>query len=213
MVSGNEALLRPFEAFCDDFLVDLEDGTPTPEAAVLRTAHRWHAFWARQGSEMTQQAMRGLLGELTFLEFLGSGARASAVRSWTGPENHDHDFQAGHDVAFEVKTSSRIPYQIECNLNQLDRGLFTKLYLVCFRIGRIQDRHLACPNRWRGSPSVLQGDDAALLLFEERLAMAGYSRASESDYASHRFDVGAGRSVCGGRWLPGDHANKLRDSA
>jgi hypothetical protein len=189
VVRGNEALLRPFEAFCDDFLVDLEDGTPTPEAAVLRTATRWHAFWARQGSEMTQQAMRGLLGELTFLEVLIRECGPGAVRSWTGPEHHDHDFQAGHDVAFEVKTSNRIPYQIECNLNQLDRGLFAKLYLVCFRIG-VAQTGVSLPDQVARVAGALEGDDAALLLFEERLAMAGYSRANEADYASHRFDVG-----------------------
>ena len=189
VVSGNEALLRPFEAFCDDFLVDLEDGTPTPEAAVLRTAHRWYAFWARQGSEMTQQAMRGLLGELTFLEFLVQQHGPSAVRAWAGPEKNDHDFQSGHDVAFEVKTSSRIPYQIECNLNQLDRGLFSKLYLVCFRVGGSKTG-TSLPEQVARVTSALQSDDAALLLFEERLAMASYSRANESDYASHRFDVG-----------------------
>lgn len=189
VVSENEALIRPFEAFCDDFLADLEDGTPTPEAAVLRTAHRWHAFWARQGSEMTQQAMRGLLGELTFLEFLIHQHGPSGIRSWVGPEKSDHDFQSGHDVAFEIKTSSRIPYQIECNLNQLDRGLFSKLYLVCFRIGGLQTG-TSLPEQVARITSALQSDDAALLLFEERLAMASYIRANESDYASYRFDVG-----------------------
>jgi hypothetical protein len=189
VVSGNEALLRPFEAFCDDFLVDLEDGTPTPEAAVLRTAQRWHAFWARQGAELSQQAMRGLLGELTFLERLIEQHGSSAVRSWTGPEQNDHDFQSGSEVAFEVKTSNRIPYQIECNLNQLDRGLFSKLYLVCFRIGGAQTG-ISLPEQVERVASALQDDAAALLLFEERLAMAGYSRANESDYVPHRFEVG-----------------------
>lgn len=189
VVSGNEALLRPFEAFCDDFLVDLEDGTPSPETAALRTARRWHEFWARQASEMTQQAMRGLLGELTFLEFLIREYGPRVVHSWTGPENHDHDFQSGHEIAFEVKTSSRIPYQVECNLNQLDRGLFTKLYLVCFRIGRAQEGN-SLPEQVARVTGTLQGDDAAQTLLDEKLAMAGYSRLNESDYAAHRFDVG-----------------------
>lgn len=189
VVSGNEALLRPFEAFCDDFLVDLEDGTPTPEAAVLRTAHRWHAFWARQGSEMTLQAMRGLLGELTFLEFLVQQHGPSAIRCWAGPEKSDHDFQSGSQVAFEIKTSSRIPYQIECNLNQLDRGLFSKLYLVCFRVSASKTG-TSLPQQVARVTSALQSDHDALLLFEERLAMASYIRANESEYASQRFDVG-----------------------
>ena len=33
-----------------------------------------------------------------------------------------------------MKTSSSNPVQIECNLNQLDRGLFAKLFLVCFKV-------------------------------------------------------------------------------
>ncbi len=190
VLSGNDALLRPFEAFCDDFLIDLEDGAPSPEAAALRTASRWHAFWARQSSEMTLQAMRGLLGELTFLEFAVRTHGSRVVQSWTGPEAQDHDFQSDHAVAFEVKTSSRIPYQIECNLNQLDRGLFERLYLVCFRVGRA-DSGTSLPDRVKRVAGALQGDDAALAIFEEKLAIAGYRRANEADYAAHRFDVGS----------------------
>ncbi len=190
VLSGNDALLRPFEAFCDDFLVDLEDGMPAPETAALRTANRWHAFWARQSAGLTLQAMRGLVGELTFLEFAVRAHGNRVVHSWTGPEAQDHDFQAGHAVAFEVKTSSRTPYQIECNLNQLDRGLFERLYLVCFRV-RTAESGLSLPDQVMRVASTLQGDDAALMLFEEKLGMAGYRRADEAEYAGHRFDVGS----------------------
>src|SRR5262249_5614146 len=134
--SGQDALLRPFTAFCDDLLIELEDGISSPEAAAFRTARRWYSFWTRQSVELSQQAVRGLLGELTFLEFAIREIGADAVARWSGPEGEDHDFQSGHEIAFEVKTSSSIPYKIECNLSQLDRGLFAKLYLACFKVER-----------------------------------------------------------------------------
>jgi hypothetical protein len=201
VLSGNDALLRPFEAFCDDFLVDLDHGAPSPETAALRTANRWHAFWARQTSEMTLQAMRGLLGELSFLEFAIRRHGARALQSWMGPENHDHDFQSGHAIAFEVKTSSRVPYQVECNLNQLDRGLFAKLYLVCFQMRRT-DSGISLLDQVEHVASSLQGDDAALALFADKLGMVGYRYEDAAVYSAQRFQVGSAEVFLVGAGFP-----------
>ena len=183
MTGGKEALLRPFVAFCDDFLVDLEDGMSSPEAAVFRTARRWYSFWTRESSELSQQAMRGLVGELSFLEFLVRGHGPKALASWVGPEGQDHDFQSGHEVAFEVKTSSSIPYKIECNLNQLDRGLFWKLFLVCFKLQK-SDEGISLPELVARVSGSLKGDDAALETFDEKLALVGYSQKKKLTTAS-----------------------------
>lgn len=188
VTGGQEALLRPFVAFCDDLLIDLDDGISSPEAAAFRTARRWYSFWTRESAELSQQAIRGLLGELSFLEFLVREHGPKALSSWTGPEGQDHDFQAGHDIAFEVKTSGSIPYNIECNLNQLDRGLFGKLFLVCFKVQKSEDG-ISLPELVGRVSGLLKGDDAAVETFDEKLTLAGYSRKKEAEYSLHRYAI------------------------
>jgi hypothetical protein len=188
VTGGDETLLRPFVAFCDDLLIDLDDGISSPEAAAFRTARRWYSFWTRESTELSQQAMRGLLGELSFLEFLIRENGSKALTAWTGPEGQDHDFQAGHEIAFEVKTSSSIPYNVECNLNQLDRGLFAKLFLVCFKVEKSAGG-VSLPELVGRIDGLLRDDDAALETFGEKLALAGYSRQRETEYGLHRFAV------------------------
>lgn len=188
VTEGQEALLRPFVAFCDDLLIDLDDGISSPEAAAFRTARRWYSFWTRESSELSQQAIRGLIGELSFLEFLVRGHGPKALASWVGPEGQDHDFQSGHEIAFEVKTSGSIPYNIECNLNQLDRGLFDKLFLVCFKLQKSDDG-VSLPELVTRVSDALKGDDAALETFGEKLALVGYNQKKDAEYSLHRYAI------------------------
>jgi hypothetical protein len=188
LTGGHDALLRPFVAFCDDLLIELDDGISSPEAAAFRTARRWYAFWTRQSVDLSQQQMRGLLGELTFLEFLVRIYGPNAVFAWSGPERQDHDFQSGHAVAFEVKTSNSIPYTIECSLNQLDRGLFADLYLVCFKVEKSQDG-VSLPDVVSRLVATLGSDEEAVDAFDEKLRLTGYDRRHETEYAAFRYAI------------------------
>lgn len=188
VTGGQEALLRPFVGFCDDLLIDLDDGISSPEAAAFRTARRWYSFWTRESAELSQQAIRGLLGELSFLEFLVSENGPKALAAWAGPDGKDHDFQAGHEIAFEVKTSDSIPYNVECNLNQLDRGLFGKLFLVCFKVQKSDDG-VSLPEVVDRLERLFEGDEETLETFNEKLTLVGYSRQRQTEYGLHRYAI------------------------
>jgi hypothetical protein len=190
VASGQEAIVRPFVAFCDDLLVDLDAGVAAPEAVVFRAARRWHSFWAREAAAMSQQALRGLLGELLFLEHAVRAVGPKVVVAWAGPEGRDHDFQVGHDVAFEIKTSASIPYEIECNLNQLDRALFAGLFLVCYKVDRADDG-LSVTDVAKTLAELLRADEQLLEAFHHKLELAGYDLRRESEYAGSRFVASA----------------------
>jgi len=183
------AYRRPFLAFCEDLLVDLERPGIMPDDAAYRTCVRWRRFWsADDGSTVTVEWVRGQLGELLFLEALIGRLGAGAVKVWTGPARHDHDFQAMSRVAFEVKVASSIPYVVECNLNQLDSTLFEELYLVCYHASRAEAGESISDVVAR-IESSLREDEEALDLFSAALHTAGYRRQRRTDYDNFRFAV------------------------
>ena len=92
VVSGNEALLRPFEAFCDDFLVDLTTARRRPRRRRFGPPVAGTPSGRGESTELTQQAMRGLLGELTFLEFLIRNTGPKAVAAWAGRRDRTTTF-------------------------------------------------------------------------------------------------------------------------
>jgi hypothetical protein len=187
---GTEAAYRrPFLSLCEDLLLDLERPGITPGEAAFRTCSRWQRFWtADDAGPISVEWMRGLLGELRFLEILIQTLGPHAVSTWTGPEAQDHDFQAMSRVAFEVKVSSTVPYTIECNLNQLDSSLFDELYLVCFQAVRT-DGGEAITDVITRIEAALDDDGEALDDFYRRLQGAGYRRQRRSDYETFRFAV------------------------
>lgn len=182
------AMRRPFLSFCEDLLMELERPGTSPEDAAYRTCVRWQRFWSRDDDGVVAtEWVRGLLGELRFLEYAIQSAGGSAVFAWTGPDARDHDFQTGTSVAFEVKTSANVPYTIECNLNQLDDAFFDTLYLVCFLAVRA-DTGEALPDAVTRIEAQLE-DDEALDHFYTQLQKAGYRRHRRTDYEGLRLQM------------------------
>lgn len=187
--SDQPGLSRPFLAFCEDLLLDLDDSSVAVEDAVFRAAQRWYRFWNRDAvTTLSEQAIRGLLGELSFLAHLIQRNGAGATNVWTGPERRDHDFQTGRALAVEIKTSAAIPYQIECNLNQLDRGLFGALYLVCYAIQK-SPSGITLPDLVASIRTTIARDDDASETFERKLILTGYDPTHDAEYSRHQYSV------------------------
>lgn len=184
-------LARPFLAFCEDLLLDLDHSSVAVEDAVFRAAQRWYRFWNRESTHaLSEQAVRGLLGELSFLAHLIAVNGTGAINVWTGPERRDHDFQKGRDLAVEVKTSAVIPYRIECNLNQLDRGLFGALYLVCFAVQK-SSSGVTLPALVARIKATIAMDEDASEAFERKLILVGYETAHEAEYSQQQYSIAA----------------------
>jgi hypothetical protein len=99
-----------FYSLCFD-LVGATRHASSPEVAlqiILRRLARWHEFLkAGRGGLLSEEKIKGLIGELLFLKkhltpAFGAG---NAVKFWQGPEGAPQDFTAG-DCAIEVKCQS-----------------------------------------------------------------------------------------------------------
>lgn len=182
-------LSRPFLAFCEDLLLEFDDSTAAVEDAVFRTAQRWYRFWNRETARtLSESAIRGLIGELSFLAHIIEKNGSAAINTWTGPEGRDHDFQTRRELAVEIKTSAAIPYRIECNLNQLDRGLFGVLYLVCYAV-QTSPAGVTLPGVVASIRAMLAKDEDAGDTFERKLILVGYESSHEGEYAQQHYSV------------------------
>lgn len=173
---------RPFLRFAEDVLFEISQPDTNPVDAVYRTIVRWRRFWSADSStEVTIEWLRGIFGELLFLEDLINRFGPSAVRSWRGPFGSDHDFQAGNDLAVEIKTSAEMPLRIHCNIRQLDSAIFRLLYVVCYQV-TASEKGEAIPEIVSRIEYGMKNDESALDIFYERLFATGYRRQLESVY-------------------------------
>ena len=120
----NSEAKKVFFSLCSDIYGCLENQTDV-EAALVIIKNRfawWKKMFSRASKPLSDEMIKGLFGELTFLyDYLSKEiGLESAVRSWTGPLGTSKDF-AYSDTWFEIKTISvnRDTVKIS-SLNQLD---------------------------------------------------------------------------------------------
>jgi hypothetical protein len=127
----------PFFALCD-FLADSlpKAGKPEDDLGFLRTEiSRWQSFWQKENVEFTREKQLGLLGELLAIRYTFKSI-PDAIKSWTGPEGHQHDF-TGILNSLEVKTSARrtgpLTHEIS-SIEQLQAPASGNLLLLSVRV-------------------------------------------------------------------------------
>lgn len=181
---------RPFLGLCEDLLTEISISSVTPEDAVHRACARWRRFWSSEPTVFTIEWLHGLVGELAFLQALIENYGTRVVTTWMGPAGRDHDFQVGNHLAVEVKTSTLVPPTIECNLNQLDSGIFSQLFLACYLLTRVDEGGLSLPGLVGLIEDALRADESSLDLFWEKLAEARYRRELDERYREVNFTLG-----------------------
>lgn len=112
-----------FCKICDD-LLSVMVGAASEGAALSRLADRyeaWRAFWKNRTGALSEEAVRGLTGELIyFRRCLDEGVDPAAVASaWIGPMGGDQDFVFPNRWA-EVKTIRQSASEVQISsLEQL----------------------------------------------------------------------------------------------
>jgi hypothetical protein len=178
---------RPFLRFAEDVLFEISMKGVTAADAIYNTGMRWKKFWSVGSlTEVTSEWLHGLFGELVFLHELIVRYGPSSIQCWTGSSGTDHDFQNGHDLAVEVKTSTKMPLRIHCNIRQLDSDIFKKLFVVCYHLTS-SEKGLALPQIVRMIEEEVDKDSKLLDMFYEKLVAAGYSRELEQIYSEKSF--------------------------
>ena len=195
-------LLRPefvrvFAHLCEDLIEATRRGCSRAEAPVLLLERlvRWQRLFDRDRSGLLDDArLRGLVGELLFLGHFAIPAVGleAGVEAWLGPLDGIQDFRFS-DRLVEVKTSAFGQLRVRISsVEQLD-VIGSDLYLSVAPIEGVSQGSsgaLLVAEIVQEVRSKLVGNQGAMLLFEERLAMAGYSdrpEYRERYFAFHGF--------------------------
>lgn len=125
-----------FYTFCGDIVSSVYDIQDEHKALILlkNRYHTWKSMFKRDVSKITDEMIKGLLGELYFLkEFMAVKYGVDdAIEAWSGPDGANKDFSKGTDW-YEVKTVSSNMISVKISsVTQLSSA--TPGHLVIIRI-------------------------------------------------------------------------------
>ncbi|WP_419729200.1 PD-(D/E)XK motif protein [Lichenicola sp.] len=170
------AFVGPFEALCAD-LIDVAEGEVTATGSLSALARRmatWMASLRRRGG-LTDEAMRGLFGELCCLTGVAEELEwRTAITTWTGPDDGIHDITSSGG-AWEVKASAGAGSSVWINgLDQLDDAGLSALVLVHVTM-TIDPAGRSLRDLVQFVRSAISAQDpTALAEFERKLLAAGF---------------------------------------
>lgn len=183
------AQVELFETLCRDVVAASE--TAEDEATALQKAigrtFRWHHL-LRGGKDdlLSEEAQKGLIGELKVLRLLvdNLGAKA-AVETWTGPSGSPKDFELKSDcIEVKARRGAAQPFVKISNEYQLADVEHRRLWLAVLTVDKVQPpngstlaEHVATLTR-----IIEHSAPSAVSQFDLRLADAGYD--PQQDYSA-----------------------------
>lgn len=183
-----------FFALCSDLVRALSTSGPeTGLSAVAARLVQWVAF-LRPGREraLSCEAIRGLFGELTFLESRLAPACGwdAAVEGWGGPMGMAQDFAVG-GMAVETKTklaNARREVRISSEDQLVSKAGKLFLHVLTLTVaGEAEEGGLSLAELVERIRAALAGNQHMVEALENRLLAAGY--ADSSVYERERFLV------------------------
>jgi len=193
----NPALREIFAVLCDDLAQHLKYETnPAIIARELRNRlHQWSLLFEKAASPgLTQEAQRGLFGELVILKMLLENATSPLLllNGWQGVSGGSQDFFFT-DRAIEVKTTFNNQHQtvIISSAAQLDESSLVFLWLA----------HLALEDASGGNEgsslndivdeifALLATNAEAINRFRAKLAEVGYFEVQQSLYEQPAYYI------------------------
>ncbi|NDV24327.1 PD-(D/E)XK motif protein [Desulfovibrio sp. JC022] len=183
LILSEAANWEMFFALCQD-LVHVSKNSKTNSSGfnvILARLFRWHEFLKKaRSSILSEEAIKGLLGELLFLKrhLIPHFGASAAINFWTGPEGSPQDFCI-NNIAFEVKcqsgtTSPKIKIS---NIDQLCSQL-PEMYLWVLTLGKShkdEPDSVNLPDIIKSIYELLEQESTSLIdRFEDLLFQMGY---------------------------------------
>lgn len=192
-----------FESLCRTLARSLELATDSASALAISLTHirRWKTFLAGRAQHLSEEEVRGLFAEITFLlELLDQNMSSiTAVEAWLGPERSHQDFIFGN-TAVEIKSLSGVERNTarissEDQLESLNDSLFMRMY----RLSSLSETPGARSLNEIVIAAHARIDEAdALEAFDRKLVMHGYAPLPDYDQPHfvisevHSYRVGDG---------------------
>ncbi len=177
-----------FTALVDDLsrYIALQENDQSAVTTFINRMQRWQKFLESHAEGLSDEAQRGLYGELHFLrEHVLPELGAQGVFSWTGAQRTPQDFQFVN-CAVEVKTS--IAKQLQTlritNERQLDDSYLHALFLHHLSLETLRGTGETLVEIITSLRNTLGPDHVTLQKFEEALVDAGYL-----DTHAHRYST------------------------
>lgn len=191
----DERLREIFAVLSADLVnaVVAEQNTTAGLRRCIERLSMWQGLFERVPAEgLSQEAQRGLFGELIVLESICFPEMETfdAVTSWTGPSASHQDFTI-RDSAIEVKTTlSKLHARLAiANERQLDERSHRALLLAHICIQESNARGISLPALVTRIRSQLQSDHLAAREFDDRLMQGGYLDVHAPLYSRGRYRV------------------------
>lgn len=143
---------------------------------------KWRDFFKNpSGNKLSNKAVIGLIGELTFIKKMHGVGIDIISDLWNGPIKASQDFQGIH-TAFEVKTSGMhsLDYVHISSEEQLDDGNWNALFLIVYRVERNDAAENMLPVLIENVAKLLS--EQQKLNYYAKLTCLGYSRKDKALY-------------------------------
>lgn len=191
----DHAQLELFETLCRDVVDCAEQAKTEADAltrAIGRTCRWHHLLRGGRGDGLSEEEQKGLIGELTVLEWLAGviGPRAT-ITGWTGPMGSPKDFEFyGHCVEVKARRTAAQPYVQILNEFQLADVLDHRLWLSVVAVDKVAEPFGNSLDFFvdRVASRFRSGDADLELLWETAISATGYR--VEDDYSAARWVVG-----------------------
>lgn len=179
-----------FTALAEDLAKKACGGTEADAARrVIAALARWQRFLASMGRSLSDEARRGLWGELRILEdiIIPSVGIETAIAAWKGPFGVSQDFQLT-DMALEVKTrAAKSPAVVRISSErQLHPDPWKHLFLIHVAVDEQDGAGETLPERISKLRGLVYGH-AAAEVFEDALLEACWLDAEEEKHGNRGF--------------------------
>ena len=187
--------LELFETLCLDVIGSTEKAETEAGALIqaIGRTYRWHHLLrGGRSNSLTVEQQKGLIGELTVLEWLSAliGPRA-AITGWTGPMGSPKDFELNeHCIEVKARRSAAQPFVQISNEFQLADVDNHTLWLNVLAVDQVTEPFGNCLDFFVERAALcFKGEEAdLLLLWETAISASGYR--VEDNYSETRWLVG-----------------------
>lgn len=192
----DSAQMELFETLCRDVVASgeiAESETEALDRAIGRT-FRWH-YLLRGGppSALSEEAQKGLIGEIEILKRLIDGLSVqAALTAWTGPSGAPKDFELARDcIEVKARRAAAQPFVKIANEHQLADVPDRRLWLAVLAVDKVQPPH---------------GQTLSERVAEVTLFLEQRDPSSILDWNLHLADVGfdVGHDYSPWRWIVAD---------